>query len=64
MLDDPQFDPSMMGEMRSMAGRLALTIAEIEITGDAATATILNRGVDPDDIDFTREGGEWKWCDF
>jgi hypothetical protein len=50
--------------MRSIAGRLTLTVAELDIKGDAATATILNQGEDPDDIDFARENGEWKWCEF
>jgi hypothetical protein len=47
-----------------MTGSLTLTIAELVVDGDTATATVLNRGVDPDDIDFTRENGEWKWCEF
>jgi hypothetical protein len=64
MRNDPEFDPGTMSEMRSIAGRLTLTVAELDIKGDAATATILNQGEDPDDIDFARENGEWKWCEF
>jgi hypothetical protein len=64
MRNDPEFDPDVMGEMRSLAGTLTLTITELVVDGDTATATILNRGVDPDDIDFARENGEWKWCEF
>jgi hypothetical protein len=46
-----------------MGGDLRLTITELDINGDAATATILNRGEDPDDIGFAREDGIWKWCE-
>jgi hypothetical protein len=64
MRNDPEFDPSVMSEMRSVAGRLTLTVTDLYVNGDAATATILNQGEDPDDIDFARENGEWKWCEF
>jgi hypothetical protein len=64
MRNDPQFDQEIMSEIRDDSGTLTLTIAELDINGDAATATILNRGTDPDDIDFAREDGEWKWCEF
>ena len=64
MRNDPEFDPSIMSEMRSIAGSLTLTVADLYVDGDAATATILNQGEDPDDIDFTRENGDWKWCEF
>jgi hypothetical protein len=63
MRNDPEFDPSIMSEMRSIAGSLTLTVVDLYVNGDAATATILNQGEDPDDIDFTREDGEWKWCE-
>ena len=64
MRNDPEFDPSVMSEMRSVAGRLTLTVTDLYVNGDAATATILNQGEDPDDIYFARENGEWKWCEF
>jgi hypothetical protein len=64
MRNDPQFDRTLMSEMRSTSGTLTLTVAELVIEGDEATATVLNEGLDPDDIDFTRENGEWKWCAF
>jgi hypothetical protein len=64
MRDDPEFGPSEMREMREMAGTLVLTITDLAIDGDAATATILNRGDDADDIEFAREDGDWKWCEY
>jgi hypothetical protein len=64
MRNDPQFDQSLIRDMRSTSGTLTLTVADLVIDGDAATATVLNEGIDPDDIDFTREDGEWKWCAF
>jgi hypothetical protein len=64
MRNDPEFGPSEMSEIREMAGTLTLTVAELVIDGDAATATILNEGEDPDDILFTREDGDWKWCEY
>ena len=64
MRNHPQFDPSIMSEMRAGSDTLALTVAQLDIDGDSATATILNRGADPDDIEFAREEGEWKWCEF
>jgi hypothetical protein len=64
MRNDPEFNESALRELRDGAGRLALTVAALDINGDAATATILNLGEDPDDIDFTREDSDWKWCEF
>jgi hypothetical protein len=64
MRNDPDFSPSGLRELRDGAGRLALTITALDINGDAATATILNRGEEPDDIGFAREDSDWKWCEF
>ncbi|WP_029117957.1 hypothetical protein [Mycobacterium sp. URHB0044] len=64
MRNDAEFGPSEMKEMREMAGTLTLTIADLVIDGDGATATILNDGEDPDDIEFAREDGDWKWCEY
>ena len=64
MRNDPDFSPSALRELRDGAGRLALTITALDINGDAATATILNSGEEPDDIGFAREDSNWKWCEF
>ena len=64
MRNDPEFGPSEMSEMRELGGTLTLMIADLVIDGDAATATILNNGEDPDDIEFAREDGDWKWCEY
>ncbi len=63
MHTEAEFDESALREIIEMGGDLSLTIAELDINGDAATATVLNRGKDPDDIAFTREHGNWKWCE-
>ena len=60
---EAEFGEPALREMREMSGRLALTITSLDIDGDTATATILNEGEDPDDIGFTREDGDWKWCE-
>ena len=52
MLTEAEFDEGSLREATEMGGDLRLTIAELDINGDAATATILNRGDDPDDIGF------------
>ena len=63
MRADPDFDRSAMRDVRRTGGELRLKIASLDIDGETATATILNRGEDPDDIAFVREGGDWKWCE-
>jgi hypothetical protein len=63
MRSEAEFDERALREMIGMGGNLSLTIAELDINGDAATATVLNRGEDPDDIGFAREDGDWKWCE-
>jgi hypothetical protein len=60
---EAEFDEDLLREMIGMGGNLSLTIPELDINGDAATATILNRGEEPDDIGFAREDGNWKWCE-
>ena len=64
MRTDREFDEESLREVVETGGDLSLTIAELVINGDEATATILNDGEDPDDIGFVREDGDWKWCDF
>jgi hypothetical protein len=63
MRAEAEFDESSLRELIGMGGNLSLTIAELDINGDAATATILNGGEEPDDIGFAREDGDWKWCE-
>ena len=58
-----QFSTDELREARQIAGRLALTIESVEFGGVTATAVIENHGAEPDDIDFVREVGDWKWCE-
>jgi hypothetical protein len=58
-----QFSTDELREARQIGGRLALTIESIEVGGVTATAVIENHGAGPDDIDFVREVGDWKWCE-
>jgi hypothetical protein len=60
---ESQFSTDELREARQIAGRLALTVESIEFGGVTATAVIENHGADPDDIDFVREVGDWKWCE-
>ncbi len=60
---ESQFSTDELREARQIAGRLALTVESIEFGGIAATAVIENHGAEPDDIDFVREDGDWKWCE-
>jgi hypothetical protein len=62
MRTEADFDEGTLRDMVRMGDDLILSIAELDIDGDAATATILNRGKEPDDIGFVREDGAWKWC--
>ncbi len=64
MRSQAEFDEEALREARADAGRLNLTITELDITGDTAAAIIENNGDDPDDIAFQREGDEWKWCEY
>jgi hypothetical protein len=63
MRNDPDFSRSALREVRDTGGELLLKIADLEVNGKTATATILNHGEDPDDIAFVREDGDWKWCE-
>jgi hypothetical protein len=60
---DSDFDEQAFDEIREMGGTLRLSVNSLEIDGDDATVNISQRGEDPDDIAFVREGGEWKWCE-
>ncbi|MGK2854252.1 MAG: hypothetical protein ACSLE3_09150, partial [Microbacteriaceae bacterium] len=60
---DEQFSRANFAEMRDMVGKLNLTITSIEVTGATADTVIEQDGEDPDDIAFSFEDGEWKWCE-
>jgi hypothetical protein len=60
---ESHFSTNELREARQIAGRLALTVESIEVGGVTATAVIENHEADPDDIDFVREVGDWKWCE-
>lgn len=63
MRADEQFSRANFAEMRDGMGRLDLTITSIEITGETAATVIENDGTDPDEIAFSYENGQWKWCE-
>ncbi|MDF2585166.1 MAG: hypothetical protein K0R33_3809, partial [Mycobacterium sp.] len=49
--------------MRDEMGELNLTVTSIEVTGKTADTVIENDGKDPDNIAFSYESGQWKWCE-
>ena len=58
-----QFSRENFVEMRDDMGQLNLTVMSIEVTGESAATVIENDGKDPDDISFSYESGQWKWCE-
>lgn len=63
MRADEQFSRANFAEMRDEMGKLNLTVASIEVAGKTADTVIENDGKDPDEIAFSYENGEWKWCE-
>lgn len=63
MRADEQFSRANFTDMRDELGQLDLTVTSIEVTGKKADTVIENDGKDPDDIAFSYENGEWKWCE-
>ncbi len=63
MRADEQFSRANFAEMRDEMGQLNLTVTSIEVTGKTADTVIENDGKDPDDIAFSYENGQWKWCE-
>lgn len=61
---DDVFNERDFLDAREGADDLHLQVTDVQVKKDKATATVENAGNDPDDIEFTREDGEWKWCDF
>lgn len=60
---DPEFSEDEFLAGREGAGRLNLTVTDVDITGDKAVVSIEQQGESPNDFDFVREDGEWKWCE-
>lgn len=63
MRADEQFSRANFADMRDGMGELDLTVTSIEITGNTADTVIENDGTDPDEIAFSYENGQWKWCE-
>jgi hypothetical protein len=61
---DSEFNEKDFLDSREGSEDLDLNVTDVDIDGDGATVTVENENQDPDDIAFTRENGEWKWCDF
>jgi hypothetical protein len=61
---DSEFNEKDFLDSREGSEKLDLNVTDVDIDGDDATVTVENDNKDPDDIAFTREDGEWKWCDF
>ena len=66
MQDDPPTDEDLQEE-RDQQGRSELTVKSIEISGDKASASVeqtYENSDEPDteDVDFVREGDDWKVC--
>lgn len=57
------FSVAGLTELRADAGRWVLTINSVDVRGDEATAEIEESGEGAQDIGFTREDGEWRWCE-
>lgn len=60
---DPEFSEDEFLTGRQEAGRLNLTVNDVDITGDVAVVSIEQQGESANDFDFAREDGEWKWCE-
>lgn len=63
MRADEQFSRANFAEMRDEMGQLDLTVTSIDVNGKTADTVIENDGKDPDDIAFSYENGQWKWCE-
>lgn len=63
MRADEQFSRTNFIDMRDEMGKLDLTVTSVEVTGKTADTVIENNGTDPDDIAFSYENGQWKWCE-
>jgi hypothetical protein len=62
MQNDKQFNENEFLDARSENGEVKLDVESVEVDGDSATASVTHDGGNADDIDFVREGGNWKWC--
>jgi hypothetical protein len=62
MRADEEFNEEQFRDARNDGGQLNLILESVDFTGDYATADVSNGGRNNQDIDFVREGGEWKWC--
>lgn len=64
MSEQMAFTDEALDEAYAETGDLDLTIVELEVDEDTAASIIENHGADEDDIAFTLENDEWKWCEF
>lgn len=63
MRSQEEFSRANFAEMHDEMGHLDLTVMSIEVTGNTARTVIENDGKDPDDIAFSYENDQWKWCE-
>lgn len=62
--DDDAFSRSELEEARGIGGRLDLRVESVAFSGNSATADISNGGENNQDIEFIRQDGSWKWCEY
>lgn len=62
MRADARFSRANFAKLRDGMGTLDLTISSIEVTGTTAMTVIEDDGAHPDEIAFSYENGQWKWC--
>jgi|KBSSwiStaDraftv2_1062776.scaffolds.fasta_scaffold03010_6 major membrane immunogen (membrane-anchored lipoprotein) len=61
--DDEEFNETDFLKARQRNGEYDLVVKDVDVNDDKATASVENGNNSPDDIDFVREDGKWKWCD-
>ena len=64
MRNDPEFDPGTMSRDACHRRKVDAHGRRTRHQGRRGDGHHPEPGEDPDDIDFTRENGEWKWCEF
>jgi hypothetical protein len=63
MQSDKQFNEDDFLQAREESGEVKLDVESVEVDGESATASVTHDGESPDNIDFVREDGHWKWCE-
>lgn len=60
---EPDFNETDFLESRGDTGRINLSYEGADIDGDTAVVDIKEQGQQPQQFDFAKEDGEWKWCE-